>query len=107
MVLVQQCNARVVRCQFRHARETWQRGRGRRLPLALLAARARTLVAEGRRLDKVHQLELAKLVEGLLALVAAVRRGGRPHLRLVRQKLVGLLLAAGCGIAYADIAQIR
>ena len=101
-MLVQQADTRVVRCQFWHARarEAWQRGRGRRLPLTLLAARARTLVAEGRRLDEVHQLELAQLVEGLLALVAAVGRGGRPHLPLVRQELVRLLLSTSRDIDF-------
>lgn len=34
-------------------------------------------------------------MEGLLALVAAVGRGSRPHLRLVRQELIWLLLAVG------------
>lgn len=88
-MLIQKFDARIICRQHGHACEARQVGGG--CPLTLLAAQGHASVAKRRRLEQVMLLELGQLLEATLALVAAVRRRGRPRLRLVRHKLVRLL----------------
>ena len=66
--------------------------------LAVLAAMNCTPVAERRRLKMGVLLAL----DHPLALVAALRSGGRPHLLLVRHKLVRLLVLLEDEMAQVD-----
>ena len=104
-MLIQQFDTRIISCQNRHACEAWQVGGG--CPLTLLAAQGRAPVAESCRLEQVMLLELGQLLEAPLALVAAVRCGGRSRLRLIWHKLVWLLLLLADYTAHVDFGPWR